>query len=1393
MLRDVDEKLQGTDAYTHALNAVMLSSSGELYTLVSESGTEYWVEDYPSSKKIIGSVVVSDELIVLFLYDPAGEHEIGLYNSVSKKYTTYAKGSCLNFSDLHPINAISRTFASCQVMVYFTDDYNPYRVINVVDESYQKIDPVTRQVDCKSLLFSPSYTVPDYLLDVVNGGSLPAGSYSVAVRYLDANSIPTNWVKHTHYVSISDNLMHQARSIRIRLVNLDTYYPYVQFAVIQRSGVSGAVSATYLLSPIKFDSSSLEYVYQGGGMQQLVSFEEVIEDVLMVHRVKAHTSADNRLILGHLSYSKHSPSVLQRHASAIKTEWEGEKGFSFSTLPVTTLMRDEVYAFGIQYIFKDGSRSAVYHIPGRPAIDNTGNTYGYNDNITSSLDEWDTYIIPPTDKNYLQANQPRWKVYNTYTHYSSAGPFADSSTIARGLMGYYEVSRPYPQIPSCDDEPFFGFDYLGNPLDGTNIRHHRVPDMPLEDYYISPPNVEDRIMRIIPRFTMTLDYPYEDIVGHVYLMADRSKDKTIVDKGLMGSFGMSEYNSQVVGKVGHYNTLTFHASKGLEYPSPNLGPIVGAYYTATSNPPYYDENARVFSLITPKSIRAYAPNASQHLKIEGIYRNTRQNAANYDLSGALQAISQRTWVPSTSDFENLALLSVFNCFNRPNYRYTDRIIFPLEDIKLLEASSTVEGKGALMRDDYVQNSSYNTSIYALSLGLPFTPVATPVPNMPHDFFFKHVSSAPTTSLDERLRSHGAHHTIVKVALKSDTEVFSALEALVYRDISSKVYVKGVTPNFALPDNLDTFITPFEILDYFYFNRFDTLPSGNLSDILPNARKFIVVAHLIQTAIEAPYNEALRLDSAMSGHSNFYPPRKIPSALDETSVARSLNVYLRNKIHASSSSEDFHVYPQLYEYNLSFDYLLPDKMFIPDMPTRCVLCDSDIPNRVYYSKPANTDDLLDLFRIIPKINTVEVPFRYSSLTTLKTHKDLVLAFSRDELFASDVRDQTLALGGGGNVVVQPQGFLSVFQRISSQLYRSAGCEGFLDMVDTPFGLVYVDRLNRSIHLFSSSSEDISAKGMKQFFDKHLVFHLDEQFKKLFGVNYPITSPVHPFGIGLILGWDPVSKRVLITKRDFEIKPEYLRTFKLESSSELWFDYERYRDKQFMFNESPLSTFSKEFFIDKSYTISFSTINSAWVSFHSFKPRWYFTDNRFLFSNDIYRHSSKEHGTFYGKTYPMIVDFTFSDNSLTQITPSSLRLSMAKFYYEPTSNTYVKTDQPLNRLIAYTSNQTSGELTCFYPQGPYIDEPPSQTEVYLVDDLYRVSRFRDMSVSTLFPIWVDATLDEFRSLYLPNVNTSTSIIDQLRLKDVYIGFRLIFDNYPHKIQLTSAALEYYKNTR
>lgn len=111
-------------------------------------------------------------------------------------------------------------------------------------------------------------------------------------------------------------------------------------------------------------------------------------------------------------------------------------------------MRDEIYALGIVYIFTDGTLSPVFHIPGRPMIDNTDNDYGNNPYISLELDQWDSIDVTGDENVFNPDKSARWQVYNTYT----VNDDEDG-----GLMGYYQVSTTYPDIDVCDDDHADGY------------------------------------------------------------------------------------------------------------------------------------------------------------------------------------------------------------------------------------------------------------------------------------------------------------------------------------------------------------------------------------------------------------------------------------------------------------------------------------------------------------------------------------------------------------------------------------------------------------------------------------------------------------------------------------------------------------------------------------------------------------------------------------------------------------------------------------------------------------------------------------------------------------------------------------------------------------------------
>lgn len=134
--QDIHPKYQVEGTYRYALNAVLESKEGDLPSISNEIGNIYCATNWPDDKKIIGHQLLDNDEILVFLFDPSEirpAHEIGVYNTTSCVYTSIVIDSLLNFSTDHPINPRFRIRNGCERIVYFTDNYNPYRVINISD------------------------------------------------------------------------------------------------------------------------------------------------------------------------------------------------------------------------------------------------------------------------------------------------------------------------------------------------------------------------------------------------------------------------------------------------------------------------------------------------------------------------------------------------------------------------------------------------------------------------------------------------------------------------------------------------------------------------------------------------------------------------------------------------------------------------------------------------------------------------------------------------------------------------------------------------------------------------------------------------------------------------------------------------------------------------------------------------------------------------------------------------------------------------------------------------------------------------------------------------------------------------------------------------------------
>lgn len=426
MNQDIHPKYQPEGTYRMALNAVLESREGDIAALSNELGNIESASGYPSTKKIIGHRLLDDGTTVVFLFDPATsrpDHEIGIFDPKQYSYTTYKKGSCLNFSDAHYINAIYRLKNGCERIVYFTDNYNPYRYINLDRPEYYGSG--TAFTSCDKLKYSRDFKIMDVTASINNsGGNIDVGTYNFAFRYLDQDENPTDWIFVTKSISIvdeSENTINPnsydggvsnlgeigyvpttSKSVTLDLSNVDTRFSFIQAAVIKYTASSGAISGVDILQaepipPSVLTNISLSTTYTGFDSQIVnqTSIDDILTARQRLYKVLTHEQKDGRLFIANTIDERKDYTGFQRHASSIKTEWvETEEDYNSKVSKDPqyyfidgSFMRDEVYALGIVYIFSDGTLSPAFHIPGRPMIDNTANTYGDNPYILLELDQ----------------------------------------------------------------------------------------------------------------------------------------------------------------------------------------------------------------------------------------------------------------------------------------------------------------------------------------------------------------------------------------------------------------------------------------------------------------------------------------------------------------------------------------------------------------------------------------------------------------------------------------------------------------------------------------------------------------------------------------------------------------------------------------------------------------------------------------------------------------------------------------------------------------------------------------------------------------------------------------------------------------------------------------------
>ena len=367
-------------------------------------------------------------------------------------YITIINAPCLNFNINFPIrsqfsigyNPNNNLPDNDALVLYFTDDYNPQRWLNInnipyvigaIDEANCNTPIYTNELDCSKILVNEPFTPPCIsLLEQVVGGSLKGGMYQFTASYANNIGIElTDYFLISNGVAIydvSDTITTNTdyttnQAIKINISNLDsTLYNYINIAVLI---TVNSTTSIFKVGTFFINSSTLTYTFTGNeyDSEERLSIDDILRRRPLYTKAKGVTKANEFLFWYGLEAQREIN--LQPFVSKLRPKWqcvEVDEGWYANGINVanyTGYCRDEVYPFSIYFKFKGGYTTADF-----PLVNNDSEYYSQNYKLIDTVDNTinpntplDVYA-PITDGNNItiptcptQSINQLWQVYNT--------------------------------------------------------------------------------------------------------------------------------------------------------------------------------------------------------------------------------------------------------------------------------------------------------------------------------------------------------------------------------------------------------------------------------------------------------------------------------------------------------------------------------------------------------------------------------------------------------------------------------------------------------------------------------------------------------------------------------------------------------------------------------------------------------------------------------------------------------------------------------------------------------------------------------------------------------------------------------------------------------------------
>ena len=359
----------------------------------------------------------------------------------------FVPGSGFNFDINYPIKKIVIKNEKCGKNIYFSDNYNPPRHINITDlydgKYYDQnvpcdVNVITPCINYNELRIFKLFNIPKIEPATIElGGRLQMGMYEFLIAYSDAagNEI-SPYYSITNPIAIFDknnrileqkNLADRTNlAIRLEVSNLDKTYSHYKVAVIQTADIEGATR--YFIEGIHTINDNT-VVYTTEQNKVATSFDKLLIDQLNVEKVEGLTASNNILFQYGVTQKKEINLQPVINLLGQFVQWQThiapENLYENGVLSSKFLgyNRDEVVPLSIRFLLDGGYETSLFPLISRFAIpgekdlvvDQSGN--GINDDV-------DSIIKNIQACNSVNRNQ-KWQFYNT--------AFSESGSICEGV------------------------------------------------------------------------------------------------------------------------------------------------------------------------------------------------------------------------------------------------------------------------------------------------------------------------------------------------------------------------------------------------------------------------------------------------------------------------------------------------------------------------------------------------------------------------------------------------------------------------------------------------------------------------------------------------------------------------------------------------------------------------------------------------------------------------------------------------------------------------------------------------------------------------------------------------------------------------------------------------